>query len=64
MTAALLTPAEVAARLKVSTGTLKNWRYHRTGPAWFKLESGSVRYAQADLDAYIARAKRESRVAS
>lgn len=49
----LLTPKEAAAFLKVSTSTLRYWRTIRRGPAFVKLESGTFRYRQSDLMAYI-----------
>ena len=50
----LMTPQEVAHRLRVDTKTLANWRYLGRGPAYVK-DGGVVRYSQDDLDAYYAR---------
>lgn len=52
----LLTPAEAAKLLRVTTDTLEAWRAKRQGPAWVKLGSGiraPVRYSRADLERYI-----------
>ena len=52
----LLTPAEAAALLRVTTDTLEAWRAKRAGPAWVKLGDGiraPVRYALADVNAYL-----------
>jgi DNA-binding transcriptional MerR regulator len=49
----LYTPKEAAALLKVSTSTLRYWRTIGRGPAVVRLESGTFRYRQDDLMAYI-----------
>jgi len=46
-----LTPKELAARWKLSPGTLSNWRYHGKGPHYIKIE-GSVLYDLADIVKY------------
>ena len=56
MTLELLTPAQVADLLQVTTDTLEAWRGKRIGPAWIKLGEGKrspVRYRQADIDNYL-----------
>lgn len=56
MTSEWLKPGEVAALLKVSVGTLANWRYQHVGPRYIKLTdapNGPVRYRREDLDAYL-----------
>lgn len=49
----LLTPAEVSTLLSVPASTLTQWRYHRKGPPFLKL-NGHVRYRRSDLDAWLA----------
>lgn len=49
----LMTPQEVARRLRVDTKTLANWRYLGRGPAYMK-DGGVVRYSSDALDAYLA----------
>lgn len=60
-----LTPSELAARWKMSAGTLANWRVHGFGPAWFKsgirvlyLESEVVRYEKRQLQTKTKRPKK------
>ena len=56
MTDKLLTPKEVADRLRVETDTLEKWRAIRKGPAWIKLGDSPrspVRYPQSALDEYL-----------
>ena len=50
----LMTPLEVARRLRVDTKTLANWRYLGRGPSFVK-DGGVVRYPSEDFDAYLAR---------
>lgn len=52
----LLTPAEAAKLLRVSTDTLEAWRAKRKGPTWVKLGDGiraPVRYHRADIERYL-----------
>jgi len=49
--ATLKTP-EAAAYLNIKPATLEQWRWNGRGPRFIKL-SRSVRYRQADLDAFI-----------
>jgi hypothetical protein len=56
-----LKASEVAAQLRVSTGTLANWRYMGIGPRYTKLSSAAnapVRYRQCDVDAYLSQQER------
>ena len=58
----LLTPAEVAEILKISVGTLNNWRYAARGPAWIDISDSPgghkrVRYAVADIKAFQQRGR-------
>lgn len=48
----MLTGAEAADKLGVSTGTLSQWRHRGTGPGYYKLGSG-VRYKASDLAAWL-----------
>lgn len=53
----LLTRAEAAELLAVSTNTLSRWAAERQGPAFVKLgpsDKASVRYPADELDAFIA----------
>lgn len=49
----LLTPAETADHLRVSTSTLADWRYKRTGPAYVR-QGRVVRYPTDALAAWAA----------
>jgi excisionase family DNA binding protein len=49
----LLTPAEAAELLGVSEGTLRDWRYLKTGPAYIRVGQ-RPRYDPRDLEAYRA----------
>ena len=58
----LLTPAEVAELLKISIGTLNNWRYAGRGPAWIDISDSPgghkrVRYAVADIKEFQQRGR-------
>ena len=58
----LLTPAEVAEILKISVGTLNNWRYAGRGPAWIDISDSPgghkrVRYAVADIKEFQQRGR-------
>jgi hypothetical protein len=50
--AALLKPAEAAAFLLTSVGTLAQWRYLRRGPAYIKV-GRSIAYRLSDLLDYV-----------
>lgn len=52
----LLTEAQAAAKLSLAKATLARWRWQGIGPAHIKLGS-AVRYAESDLDAFIAHGK-------
>lgn len=53
MSAVLLPPSEVTARIGFAEQTLANWRSKRTGPPWVKV-GRLVRYPEDRLDAWIA----------
>jgi predicted DNA-binding transcriptional regulator AlpA len=48
----LLTPEEVAARLKKETSTLQSWRMRGGGPAYIKMGHRTVRYRLEDVEAW------------
>lgn len=50
---ALATPAQVAAIMQTTVDALAQDRYRRRGLPWIKV-SGRVRYARADVIAYLA----------
>ncbi len=45
---------QAAAYLGMKIGTLRNWRFKSVGPRYLKI-GRSVRYLQADLDAFLER---------
>lgn len=47
-----LTTAELAAELRRSAGTVRQWRYLGVGPAF--IPGGRVLYARSDVDAWLA----------
>lgn len=52
----LLKPTEVATQLRVSPGTLANWRSQGIGPRFIKLSQAAnapVRYRQDEIDEYM-----------
>ena len=49
----LLDEREAAAILSASVQTLRNWRWRREGPRFRKIGARMVRYARADLLAFI-----------
>lgn len=62
----LLTPAEVAELLKISIGTLNNWRYAGRGPAWIDISDSPggnkrIRYAVADIKEFQQRGRSEKK---
>ncbi len=51
----LLTENEAAELLKVSAGTLRNWRSAKTGPPYVKFKTGGgVRYKENDLEIWAS----------
>ena len=56
----LLTPAEVADHLQISTDRLSKMRIAGNGPAFSKLDARTVRYHPRDVVAFIESCKRTS----
>ena len=50
----LLTEADTAQFLSCSQVTLRRWRMRGIGPDWVRLNTRSIRYRIADLEAYVA----------
>lgn len=55
----LLSEAQTADFLKLSIRTLQSWRLRGGGPGFLKL-GRAVRYARADLEAWLAASRRRS----
>lgn len=56
MTTELLTPKEAAARLRVTTETLEQWRGRLAGPPWIKLgtsKQSPIRYRLSEIEKYL-----------
>ena len=53
MATELLTEAQLADYLQVTRRTVQTWRMRGTGPAWIKVGEKAVRYAMADVQAYL-----------
>lgn len=49
----LLNENDAADYLDLSPGTLREWRFQKKGPPYLKLPTGTVRYRQADLTAWV-----------
>jgi predicted DNA-binding transcriptional regulator AlpA len=49
----LATAGQVSEFLSVPQTTLRQWRYHGTGPRWIKCGS-MVRYSWDDVEAWLA----------
>jgi len=56
----LLTTRQAAAYLNYTPRALEGWRVRGGGPRFVRVSSRSVRYRQADLDAWIAERVRTS----
>lgn len=52
-----LSPREVAALIGVPYKTLEKWRYFGGGPPFIKVVK-TIRYARADIDAFMASQRR------
>ncbi|THG29316.1 helix-turn-helix transcriptional regulator [Naasia lichenicola] len=51
----LLTPEQVAAALNITTAQLAAWRAAGTGPNYFSLPEGVIRYGPRQLADWIRR---------
>ena len=51
--AIVLTPSEAARKLLMSDSALRAWRRSGQGPRFIRLGRRAVRYALADLEAFI-----------
>jgi len=49
----LLTPTEAAARLRVSVGTLAQWRHHKRYSLRYLKIGRAVRYLESEVKAFI-----------
>lgn len=56
----LMTEAEVARRLRVTTRTLQKWRRKRIGPAFIVLGGSRIRYDVEKVEEYERVQTRES----
>jgi len=56
----MMTPQQLAAFLQVSNSTLKAWRLSREGPRFARV-GRSIRYNQAEVDAWIESVSRKER---
>lgn len=52
-----LNSTEAAAYIGVHPSTLGHWREERRGPAFQRYDTGPVRYARTELDAYLSRTR-------
>jgi hypothetical protein len=50
----LITTKEAADMLGVKPATLRGWRCANIGPPFTRLTKASVKYAQADIEKYVA----------
>ncbi|TCL80183.1 MULTISPECIES: helix-turn-helix domain-containing protein [unclassified Rathayibacter] len=54
----LMSPEEVSEITGLTVSSLKNLRYRGTGPAYRRMSSRVIRYAESDVAAYIESARR------
>jgi hypothetical protein len=47
-----LLPAEAAERLRITSGTLANWRCAGTGPRFLKFSGRKILYPESELTAF------------
>jgi predicted site-specific integrase-resolvase len=52
----MLTSKELAERLKMSEGTLRNWRCYGKGPKWIRV-GGAIRYRESDVKKWEGKRK-------
>jgi hypothetical protein len=55
-----LKPTNAAEKLGVTVGTMANWRWKQTGPAFYRV-GGLILYADDEIDAWVT-AGRQSTV--
>jgi hypothetical protein len=55
----LLMPEEAAKLLRVSEATLRDWRYHKTGPAYIRVGQ-RPRYDLRDLERWLRDRRQEA----
>jgi hypothetical protein len=55
-----LKPAQTAKKLEVTVGTLANWRYRKIGPPYYTPGGNMVRYADDELDRWIAASRQDT----
>lgn len=53
----LLTESEAADLLAMAPSTLRMWRYTHSGPPFFRLDTGAIRYEQAELIAWVSKTR-------
>lgn len=58
----LIRSTTLAAQLEVAPGTLRNWRSKGLGPRPTRLSPNDVRYAPADVEAWLAAVKKSGSV--
>lgn len=49
-----LTPDDLCSALRVTSSTLANWRSQKTGPPFFRIGGGLVRYDPDEFAAWVA----------
>jgi hypothetical protein len=54
MSVDLVTPEELAKRLKLDPRTLQQWRRRNQGPPWIRVSHRVVRYPADQLEAWLA----------
>lgn len=50
---AFLLASEAAAKLRLTTSTLAQWRWYGKGPKFTKLRTGAIRYDEAEVDRWL-----------
>ena len=55
-----LEPPDAAVAIKVTTGTMANWRYQGVGPVYHRVGARKIVYYPSDLRDYVAKGRRRS----